>query len=237
MQFSLTELWSVMGPLAKGVVLVLGGMSLLSFTVAVEKWLSLRRAAKESARFLITWREELVQRGYAVATDISGPYPHSHVAYIVATGTQVLQGTVDPTLRFMAYDRAVRQVVLATRATFRQGLGLLATIGSTAPFVGLFGTVIGIVNAFQRMAVTGQGGLGTVSAGIAEALVTTAFGIFVAIPAVWLFNALTQQISALTTEMECAAEELAVLALSECQPSEIDNGSHQEIIRSMYHGD
>jgi len=76
------------------------------------------------------------------------------------------------------------------------------------------------VNAFQRMAVTGQGGLGTVSAGIAEALVTTAFGIFVAIPAVWLFNYLTQRISALTTEMECAAEELAVAVLGEKQPIE-----------------
>jgi biopolymer transport protein ExbB len=220
MQFSLVELWSVMGPLAKGVVLVLGGMSVLSFTVAVENWLSLRRATKESARFLITWREVLAQRGYAVAMEITGQYPHSHVAHIVATGTQALQGTVDPTLRFMAYDRAVRQVVLATRATFRKGLGFLATVGSTAPFVGLFGTVIGIVNAFQRMAVTGQGGLGTVSAGITEALVTTAFGIFVAIPAVWLFNALTQQIGTLTTEMECTAEELAILALGECQPGE-----------------
>jgi len=220
MQFSIAELWGAMGPLAKSVVLLLASMSLLSFTVAVEKWLSLRRAAKESTAFLVTWRAALAQQGYTASTEIAGEYPHSHVAHVVATGAQVLQGTTDPTLRFMAYDRAVRQIVLATRASFRKGLGLLATVGSTAPFVGLFGTVIGIVNAFQRMAVTGQGGLGVVSAGIAEALVTTAFGIFVAIPAVWLFNYLTQQISALTTEMECAAEELAVLALGESQSSE-----------------
>lgn len=220
MQFSIAELWSVMGPLAKGVVLVLVGMSLLSFTVAVEKWLSLWRAAKESTTFLAAWRAALGQRGYTVTAELAKKYPHSHVAHVVATGAQVLQGTTDPTLRFMAYDRAVRQVVLAARASFRKGLGLLATVGSTAPFVGLFGTVIGIVNAFQRMAVTGQGGLGVVSAGIAEALVTTAFGIFVAIPAVWLFNYLTQQISALTTEMECVGEELAVLALGESQAVE-----------------
>src|SRR5262245_4840315 len=221
MQFSLTELWTVMGPLAKGVVLVLIGMSVLSLTVAVEKWLSLWRAAKESARFLPPWRAALKQRGYTVAAEITEYYPHSHVAHVVASGTRVLYETADPALRFMAYDRAMRQIVLATRAAFKRGLGLLATVGSTAPFVGLFGTVIGIVNAFQRMAVSGQGGLGTVSAGIAEALVTTAFGIFVAIPAVWLFNYLTQQISALTTEMECAAEELAVAVLSESQPVEV----------------
>ncbi|MBI3796782.1 MAG: MotA/TolQ/ExbB proton channel family protein [Deltaproteobacteria bacterium] len=215
MQFSLAELWSAMGPLAKGVVLVLAGMSLLSFTVAVEKWLSLQRAAKESARFLTAWREALTQKGYTTAAELAEQHPHSHVAHVIASGTRVLQNTVDPTTRFAAYDRTVRRIVLATRATFRKGLGLVATVGSTAPFVGLFGTVVGIVSAFQRMAVTGQGGLGTVSAGIAEALVTTAFGIFVAIPAVWLFNYLTQQINALTTEMECAAEELAVIVLGE----------------------
>jgi len=220
MQVSLAEFWSVMGPLAKGVVLVLAGMSLLSLTVAIEKWLSLRRTAKESARFLVAWREALARAGYAAAAELAEQYPHSHSAQVIACGTRVLQATFDPATRFAAYDRTVRRMVLTTRASFRKGLGLLATVGSTAPFVGLFGTVVGIVNAFQRMAVTGQGGLGTVSAGIAEALVTTAFGIFVAVPTVWLFNGLTQRISALTTEMECAAEELAVSVLSENQPIE-----------------
>ncbi len=220
MQFSIVELWGVMGPLAKGVVLVLVGMSLLSFTVAIEKWLTLRRAANESARFLPAWREVLRQKGYVSAAEITKTYPHSHVAHIVASGTSMMQGTEDSDLRLAVYDRTVRRLMLATRATFKKGLGLLATVGSTAPFVGLFGTVVGIVNAFQRMAVTGQGGLGTVSAGIAEALVTTAFGIFVAIPAVWLFNYLTQKIAALTTDMECAAEELAVATLGEHQPAE-----------------
>jgi len=88
-------------------------------------------------------------------------------------------------------------------------------VASTAPFVGLVGTVVGIVDAFQHLAASGQGGVGEVSAGIAEALVTTAIGIGVAIPAVWLFNHLTQWIGRLLVEMECAAEELAVTALGE----------------------
>src|SRR5262249_53253519 len=102
---------------------------------------------------------------------------------------------------------------LASSAQLRRGLGFLATVGSTAPFIGLFGTVIGIVNAFQQMAATGQGGLAVVAGGIAEALITTALGILAAIPALWLFNSITGGVTALMTALECAAEELAVLAL------------------------
>jgi biopolymer transport protein ExbB/TolQ len=137
------------------------------------------------------------------------------VAYVIATGTHVLTTTADASVRLAAYDRVVRQTILTSSATARKGLGLIATVGSTAPFVGLFGTIVGIINAFRTMALSGQGGLASVSAGIAEALVTTALGIGVAIPAVWLFNALTQRISHLLTEMESIAEELAVAALSQ----------------------
>jgi biopolymer transport protein ExbB/TolQ len=107
----------------------------------------------------------------------------------------------------------VRRNLLETGAVLRHRLGLLATIGSTAPFVGLVGTVLGIVNAFGAMANAGQAGLGTVSAGIAEALVTTAIGIAVAIPAVWCFNALTQRIGRVLVELECRAQTLAVATL------------------------
>ncbi len=228
MQFSLTELWQATGPLAKSVVLVLVGMSLLSLSVAVEKWLALRRAAKASARFLRVWHEAVQTQGYAVAASQAEKYPHSHVAHLIASGAQVLNGGADVNTQLEAYDRTVRRVVLMTGATVKQGLGLLATVGSTAPFVGLFGTVVGIVNAFQQMAVSGQGGLGVVSAGIAEALVTTALGIGVAIPAVWLFNALTQRITRLLNEMECAAEELAVIALRQSHSTTKQHSASRE---------
>ena len=90
----------------------------------------------------------------------------------------------------------------------RRRLWILGTIGSLAPFVGLFGTVIGIINAFRGMAVSGSGGLGAVSAGIAEALVTTAFGLFVAIPAVWLYNYFMQKVERYQVEMSNSASEL-----------------------------
>jgi biopolymer transport protein ExbB len=213
MQFSFFELWPAMGPLAKGVVLLLAGMSLTSLAVATEKWLRLRRAAGESGRFLSDWRVRLAADGFETAARDADRYPHSFVAHAVACGTHVLAATTDADVRLEAYDRTIRRIVQATATGARQGLGVLATVGSTAPFVGLFGTVVGIVNAFHQMGLTGQGGLAVVSAGIAEALVATALGIGVAIPALWLYNYLTQRIQRAVAEIECVADELAVAAL------------------------
>lgn len=217
MQFTLLELWHAMGPLAKGVVVILVGMSLLSFSSAVEKWLFLRRVFKEATYFLQAWRAQVTARGYSEAGALTKDYPHCLLAQVVRVGTHILDTATNAAHQGEVYDRAVRREIAAAGVAARRGLGVLATVGSTAPFVGLFGTVIGIVNAFRKMAAAGQGGLGVVSAGIAEALVTTALGIGVAIPAVWLFNFLTQRITRLLTEMECVAEELAVVALSNPQ--------------------
>lgn len=215
MHFSLFELWAVMGPIAKAVVALLALMSLLSLATAAEKWFILRRAAHESSRFLAAWRSQLSSAGVFGASTDPAAYPHSVVAHVIAAGTEVLRAGLAPEAQREAYDRTVRRAVLAAGSSMRRGLSVIATVGSTAPFVGLVGTVVGIVNAFQQLAASGQGGVGQVSAGIAEALVTTAIGIGVAIPAVWLFNHLTQWISRLLVEMECAAEELAVAALGE----------------------
>jgi len=215
MHLSIMELWTVMGPIAKTVVLLLALMSLLSLATALEKWFVLRRAAHESARFLIAWRSHLSTTGvFSFGNDLA-PYQHSPVAHLIAAGTDVLRAGLAPEVQREVYDRTVRRLVLATGSEMRRGLSIIATVASTAPFVGLVGTVVGIVNAFQQVAASGQGGIGQVSAGIAEALVTTAVGIGVAIPAVWLFNHLTQWIARLLAEMDCAAEELAVAALSE----------------------
>jgi len=125
----------------------------------------------------------------------------------------VLGSALPPEDRREAYDRTLRRGVLSTGTTLRRGLGLLATVGSTAPFVGLVGTVAGIINAFEQLSNSQQAGVGMVSSGIAEALVTTALGIAVAIPAVWLFNYLTQRIATLLADLECRAQETAVAAL------------------------
>jgi biopolymer transport protein ExbB len=225
MHLSIMELWAVTGPIARAVVAVLALMSLLSLATAVEKWVVLRRAARESARFLTAWRKQLSTTGvFGFGADLA-PYRHSPTAHLIAAGTDVLRAGLAPEVQREAYDRTVRRLVLATGSEMRRGLGIIATVGATAPFVGLVGTVVGIVNAFQQLAVSAQGGIGQVSAGIAEALVTTAVGIGVAIPAIWLFNHLTQWIGRLLVEMDCAAEELAVAALGESRRPATQTGA------------
>ncbi|MGH7895241.1 MAG: MotA/TolQ/ExbB proton channel family protein, partial [Candidatus Binatia bacterium] len=130
----------------------------------------------------------------------------------------VLAAPVGADARREAYDRAVRQAVLTTGSRLKRGLPILATVGATAPFVGLVGTVAGVVNAFHEIAMAGQGGVGQVSGGIAEALVTTAVGIGVAIPAVWLYNYLTQRIGRLLVDLESTAQTLAVETLTGGKP-------------------
>jgi biopolymer transport protein ExbB/biopolymer transport protein TolQ len=105
-------------------------------------------------------------------------------------------------------ERAVDRQMLILQAELKRGMGILATVGSTAPFVGLLGTTMGIVNSFTGMATSGTGGLAAVSAGISEALITTAFGLAVAIPAVWFYNYFQTKMENLTVEMTYTSKEL-----------------------------
>jgi biopolymer transport protein ExbB/TolQ len=104
--------------------------------------------------------------------------------------------------------RSIQRASALTANDLTKGVAALATIGATAPFVGLLGTVVGIITAFQGIAATGSGGLGAVSAGIAEALVETALGLLVAIPAVWFYNYLTGRIAYFNVEMDNSSSEL-----------------------------
>lgn len=209
MELSLIELWSATGPLARGVVVLLGGMSLASGAVAADKWRRLRRAERESEAFLDAWRSA---GRPAAPRDLIARFPHGPVAILVGMVADATRTAAERD-RAELHDRTVRRVLLTTGSELKRGLATVATVGSTAPFVGLFGTVIGIVNAFHEIGETGRGGITTVSSGIAEALVTTAFGIMVAIPAVWLFNALSQRIARLMVTVEAAGEEAATAAL------------------------
>jgi biopolymer transport protein ExbB/TolQ len=184
-------------------------MSVAAGAVATEKWLRLRRAERESEAFLAVWRQN--GRDPGALQGLVERFPQSPVAALVGLAADAAVTT--DAHRAEIHDRIVRRFVLTTGSDLRRGLATVATVGSTAPFVGLFGTVIGIVNAFHEIGATGRGGIATVSSGIAEALVTTAFGIMVAIPAVWLFNALSQRIGRLLVAVESAGEELAVSGL------------------------
>lgn len=213
MDFSPLELWRVMTPIAKGVVVVLLLMSVWSLYVAVERLILYRRAHKQSLAFARLASEHLKKDDPQRVIDAANKYPHSHLARVVVAGLQAYQfesqtSPLSDMEIVEAASRAIERSTLLTTSDFKKGLGSLATIATTAPFIGLFGTVIGIINAFRGMAMSGSGGIGAVSAGIAEALVTTALGLFVAIPAAWMYNYFSNRVERLQVEMSNSASEL-----------------------------
>ncbi len=214
--FSLVGMWQSMNWVARGVVIVLAIMSIWSLTIAIERLYRFQMAKKESLRLARDITPMLKQHRLdeAIALTRKKDFVHSHLARVLSAGLTEFQ--YETTAQDLPDDfdlvasgqRAIERETLMTTAEMKKGLGNLATISTTAPFVGLFGTVAGIIHAFQGMAITGSGGLGAVSAGIAEALVTTAFGLFVAIPAVWLYNYFLQKVDRFQVEMSNSSSQL-----------------------------
>ena len=209
MDLSIQGLWSSMGFLARTVTIGLLFMSLLSIWVFIDRFLLFRAAKKQSLLFVTKVGNLLKQNKLDDCINLAKQYKSSHLAKVFSAG--LLEFKADSTGGYnviAAAKRAIERATAKTNAEMRKGMGSLATIGATAPFVGLFGTVVGIINAFKGMATTGSGGIGAVAGGIAEALVTTAFGLFVASPAVWFYNYFQNKIDLLDVEMANASSEL-----------------------------
>ena len=209
MQFDLAHIWASMGTLGKSVALVLLIMGIATAGVTVERLIALRKSAKESRRFAAQAGPLLETWDLAGLIKVCENYKGSALAKlflaILQRYTGARAGRVSPVeLARSESERALE----STGAELRRGLSVLASVGSVAPFVGLLGTVIGIIGAFQGIATTGSGGLGAVSAGISEALIETAFGLMVAIPAVLLFNWLTGKVNAVELSLNRSAGEL-----------------------------
>jgi biopolymer transport protein ExbB/biopolymer transport protein TolQ len=213
--FTVSELWGHMGLFARAIVFVLGAMSLASIGVMAERAMTFFRSRRDSRRFARALAQAIAGQGLdaaALATASGGAGGGGHLGRVLAAGLGAYRATGGglhaPGLTLESVARALERQAQREHQALRTGLGLLATVGSTAPFVGLLGTVVGIVSAFQAMAQAGAGGLGTVSAGIAEALVTTAFGLVVAIPAVMAGNTLGGWIEARMVDVAEASNEL-----------------------------
>jgi biopolymer transport protein ExbB/biopolymer transport protein TolQ len=228
MGHSVIDIWQQMGFLAKGVAVFLLLMSVYSLGLFIERLLLFKAAKKQSMEYLPLAVKALRSGQYKEAVETAAKYKKSHVAKVLSAGLQ--QHIFDRDEGKTAHDSAesvrlaVERAAALTTAEMKRGVGGLATIGATAPFVGLFGTVIGIINAFTGMAATGSGGIGAVSAGIAEALITTAVGLGVAIPAVWIFNYFQSQIEFFGIEMSNSASELVDYFLKH-HPQEASNAS------------
>jgi biopolymer transport protein ExbB len=209
-------MWQQMGIVAKAVAFVLFFMSMWSFGVAIERIFTFTQARNQSKLFAPQVAKHLKEGRLkdAIALASSKNYRYSHLAKVVLAGLQEYQFQVEAGGGLSREDlmdtvrRSIQRATALTASDLKKGVSTLATIGSTAPFVGLLGTVVGVINAFTGIASTGSGGIGAVSAGIAEALVETALGLVVAIPAVWFYNYLTGRIEYFNVEMDNSSWEL-----------------------------
>lgn len=189
------------------VIIVLLLMSIYSMAITFERYLTFKSASRQSREFVPKVSEMLKTSHLSEALQLSREYKKSHLAVVVNSGLQELTATTGRNPLRKA-KRALRRAAAMKTADLQRGLSSLATVGSTAPFVGLFGTVVGIINAFTKMNEAQSAGIAVISGAIAEALITTAFGLVVAIPAVWMFNYFTNRVHNFSIEMQNSAEEL-----------------------------
>jgi biopolymer transport protein ExbB/TolQ len=209
---SIQKMIKSMGPVAITVVIILLIMSVYSIAIMVERYLTYSAAKKQSREFAPRVAQALKNNRIEEAINISDKHRKSHLAMVVNSGLQEFRAHEQSSdisgNEIEASKRALQRAIAIKTAEFRRGLSGLATIGSTAPFVGLFGTVFGIINAFRGVENAGQTGIGAVMGGISEALFTTALGLVVAVPAVWLFNYFTGKVDGFIVEMDNSASEL-----------------------------
>ncbi len=210
-QWDIVSLFKSMGYPAKTVVAILFVLSIYSFGVMIDRALMYSAARKQSRVFVQQVAGALREGKLDEAISIAERNKKSHIAKVVATGLSDFQSAsqqVSDAELIEATRRGLDRSIAIVHAEMKRGLSALATIGSTAPFVGLFGTVVGIINAFKGIQAEKATGLSAVAGGIAEALITTAFGLLVAVPAVWAYNYFTNKVEAFDVEMDNSSMEL-----------------------------
>ncbi len=212
MQMDMMDLWHEMGWFAKGIVYTLFIMSAYATTILIQKWWSMRKAQSETKRFAPEFSQFLEEDNLTEAINLAESYKKSHVARVLggalAEVRPLIQDGSVTVADINSAERAIEREMLMTVVELKRGTGVLATVGATAPFVGLVGTTMGIVNSFSAMQTSGSGGISAIAGGVAEALITTAIGIGVAIPAVWSYNFFQTKIDNLTAEMTYTSKEM-----------------------------
>src|SRR5687767_6267820 len=212
----LVDMFQTMGPTAIAVAIVLFIMSFWSIGVAIERIYTYNKARQQSKLYAPQVAKHLKDGRLKEAIALSGSkdFRYSHLAKVVMAGLQEYQfqqesgGALNREDVLDTVRRSIQRATALTASDLKKGVTALATIGSTAPFVGLLGTVIGVINAFVGIGSTGTGSIGAMSVGIAEALIETALGLFVAIPAVWFYNYLSNRLEYFNVEMDNSSSEL-----------------------------
>jgi biopolymer transport protein ExbB/biopolymer transport protein TolQ len=210
--FDVVSMWHESSIVGKSVIIILALMSAWSIGVMIDRYLSFSAARKQSREFAPAVAGCLKEGKIEEAISVAEQNKRSHLAKVVEAGLQEFRAHgVSHELageQIESSRRACERAEAIVNAELKRGLSGLATIGATAPFVGLFGTTVGIINAFQDMSSAKTAGLAAVAGGISEALITTAFGLFVAVPAVWAYNSFTNKVEAFGIEMTNSSSEL-----------------------------
>jgi len=210
--FDPVAMWTQMGWLARIIVLLLFFMSAWSIGVMIDRAIAFSAARGQSRAFAPAVAGALREGKLDEAIKIGDRFGKSHLAKVVVAGLQEFRAhEISSEIsgeKIEASKRALERSEAIVHAELKKGVSTLATIGSTGPFVGLLGTVVGIINAFKGISTEKSTGLGAVAGGISEALVTTAVGLFVALPAVWAYNYFTGRIEAFDVEMGNSSSEL-----------------------------
>jgi biopolymer transport protein ExbB/biopolymer transport protein TolQ len=208
MQFTIADIWEHTGLFARCIIFALGAMSIASLVVIAERMVVYRKSRSDSRNFAARMGALLAKDDLTTAANTKPGKDVGHLGRVINSGLtayRVSSSSKDVAVESVA--RALERQAQREVQSLKRGLGVLATVGSTAPFVGLLGTTMGIVNAFNLMAEAGSGGLGTISSGIAEALITTAFGLLVAIPAVMAYNFLQGWVDARSVDISESSNE------------------------------
>ena len=214
MQFGLIEMWNQMAAVAKTVSFLLIALSIVTLYMLIERLMTFSKSKNKSKEVAPKLSDLLKKGNIADAMTLSAKkdYKGSHLARVTAGGIREYLEAKDARLGtqelISSAERGADRSQVMFDQELRKGLPILATIATSSPFIGLFGTIFGIINAFRGMALTGSGGIGAVASGISEALVTTAFGIGVAVLSLWVYNFLNSKIEVFDAEMTNTSSQL-----------------------------
>jgi biopolymer transport protein ExbB/TolQ len=212
MDLNVMEMWAGMSTLVRVVVLLLTSQALGCIYVVIDRLILLFTAYRQGRKFARSAGPVLARGDYAGALRIAREHPDSHLAGFIVTGVETFvdqrrRGADEGKSAYLA-DRALERESEQLSASLNRGMNILASTGSTAPFIGLLGTVLGILNAFKLVGQQGSGGMGTIGVAIAEALIVTGYGLMVAIPSVLLFNWLSARLTTYEQGLNRARAEL-----------------------------
>jgi len=185
------------------VLVILMGCSVIAVTFIFERWFYLKRTAVNSEHFFKQIRDAVQRGGLEAAISVCAASVSS-LANVIRAGLE--ERNNDP----RGSEEIMDAVAMEERAKLEKNLNILGTLANISPLIGLFGTVIGIIRAFHAMAMNGSAGPAVISAGIAEALLTTAAGLVVAVPAVVFYNFFLRQVNSTMSDIESVSKKVTV---------------------------